>query len=116
METRVSGSQIYIGNTPVVLSESHSLVAEDPKPGKDFSNKGSWSFTVNTKVSRKILRWMTLGDRRHSRFMKQLILLKRKPKHYESIFRCLRYGDKIPRKYMRMYKEVIKSVLIKKER
>ena len=70
----------------------------------------SFSFTINTKVSRKILRWMTLGDRRHSRFMKQIVALKRNPKHHEAIFRFLRYGNKIPRKYQRKYKEVIKQM------
>lgn len=114
MGTKVSGSKLYFSKEPIEVKESSPAPKEDYNCG--LSKEASLSFTVNTKASRKILRWMTLGDRRHSRFMKQLVLLKRHPKHYESIFRCLRYGDKIPRKYMRKYKEVIKSVLIRKER
>lgn len=108
METKVSRNTIYIGNTQIEVEESIPITDEKIEWGD--GKGGSLSFTINTKVSRKILRWMTLGDRRHSRFMKQIVLLKQNPKHHEAIFRCLRYGNKIPRKYQRKYKEVIKQM------
>ena len=108
METKVSSKTIYIGNSQIEVKESIPITDEKIEWGD--GKGGSLSFTINTKVSRKILRWMTLGDRRHSRFMKQIAFLKCNPKHHEAIFRCLRYGNKIPRKYMRLYKDVIKRV------
>lgn len=108
METKVSRNTIYIGKTQIEVEESIPITDEKIEWGD--GKGGSLSFTINTKVSRKILRWMTFGDRSHSRFMKQIVLLKRNPKHHEAIFRCLRYGNKIPRKYKRTYKEVIKQM------
>ena len=108
METKVSSNTIYIGNSQIEVKEYIPITDEKIEWGD--GKGGSLSFTINTRVSRKILRWMTLGDRRHSRFMKQIILLKQHPKHHESIFRRLRYGNKIPRKYQRKYKEVIKRM------
>ena len=108
METKVSSKTIYIGDAQVEVTESIPITDEKVEWGD--GKGGSLTFTIKTKASRKILRWMTLGDRRHSRFMKQIVLLKQNPKHHEAIFRCLRYGNKIPRKYKRMYNEVIKQM------
>lgn len=108
METKVSRNTINIGNTQIEVEESIPIT--DKKIEWGDGKGGSLSFTIKTKVSRKILRWMTLGDRRHSRFMKQIALLKQHPKHHEAIFRFLRYGNKTPRKYKRKYKEVIKQM------
>lgn len=104
----LKGNSVFIGKEPIKVKESTPMTAENVEwvKGKGYS----FSFTVNTTVSRKILRKMTLRDRRYSRFMKQIVLLKQHPKHHEAIFRCLRYGNKIPRKYKRKYKEVIKQM------
>lgn len=108
METKERCSQIYIGDASIEIKESIPMADENVNWGD--GKGGSITFTINKRVSRKILRWMTLGDRHHSRFMKQVVSLNRNPKHYEAIYRCLRYGNKIPRKYNRKYKEVIKHV------
>ena len=104
----LKGNAVFFSKEPIEVKESTPMTAENVEWVKGTGD--SFSFTVNTTVSRKILRWMTLGDRRHSRFMKQIVALKRNPKHHEAIFRCLRYGNKIPRKYQRKYKEVIKQM------
>ena len=104
----LKGNAVYFSKEPIEVKDSTPITAENVEWIK--SKGDSFSFTVNTTVSRKILRWMTFGDRRHSRFMKQIVLLKQHPKHHEAIFRCLRYGNKIPRKYQRNYKEVIKQM------
>lgn len=112
METKDSVSQIYIGDANIEIKKSI------PMNDKEFNwgdgKGGSITLTINKRISRKILRWMTLGDRQHSRFIKQLVMLKYNPKHYEVILRCVRYRNKVPRKYMRMYKEVIKRIIITK--
>ena len=112
METKVSSNTIYIGNSQIEVKESIPMTEDKVEWGD--GKGGSITFTIKTKVSRKILRWMTLGDRQHSRFLKQLEMLNRHPKNYEVILRCVRYRNKVPRKYMRMYKEVIKRILITK--
>lgn len=112
METKESCSQVYIGDASIEIKESIPMADENVNWGD--GKGGSITFTINKRVSRKILRWMTLGDRQHSRFMKQLVMLKYNPKHYEVILRCVRYRNKVPRKYMRMYKEVIKRIIITK--
>ena len=108
METKENCSKVYIGDASIEIKESIPMADENVNWGD--GKGGSITFTINKRVSRKILRWMTLGDRQHSRFMKQIVALKRNPKHHEAIFRCLRYGNKIPRKYKRMYNEVIKQM------
>lgn len=105
METKASGNQLFFSKEPINVGNAIA-----PAEGWHKDTGNSFQCSVNIKTSRKILRWMTLGDRRHSRFMKQLVALKRNPKHYEAISRCLRYGNKIPRQYNRKYKEVIKHV------
>ena len=104
----LKGNAVFISKEPIEVKESTPITTGNVEWVKGTGD--SFSFTIKTKASRKILRWMTLGDRRHSRFMKQIVALKRNPKHHEAIFRCLRYGNKIPRKYKRKYKEVIKQM------
>ena len=103
----LKGNSVYFSKGPIDVENAIPLPEESPNDAA-----ASFLCSVNMKASRKILRWMTLGDRRHSRFMKQIVLFKRNPKHHEAIFRCLRYGNKIPRKYKRKYKEVIKQMKI----
>ena len=101
----VKAVSLYVSKKPIEV--------ENPIPLPEHRHDDmidSFQCSVNMKASRKILRCMTLVDRRNSRFMKQIILLKLNPKHNEAIFRCLRYGNKIPRKYQRKYKEVIKQM------
>ena len=104
----LKGNAVYFSKEPIEVKGSIPITTGNVEWVKGTGD--SFSFTIKTKVSRKILRWMTLEDRRHSRFMKQIVLLKRNPKPHEAIFRCLRYGNKIPRKYQRKYKEVIKQM------
>ena len=105
----LKGNAVYFSKEPIDVENAIPL-AEKESNGM-LGAETSLSFTVQTSyISRKIIRWMILCDRRHSRFMKQIVLLKRNPKHHEAIFRCLRYGNKIPRKYQRKYKEVIKQM------
>ena len=104
----LKGNAVFISKEPIEVKGSIPITTGNVEWVKGSGD--SFSFTIKTKASRKILRWMTLGDRRHSRFMKQIVLLKQHPKHHEAIFRCLRYGNKIPRKYQRKYKEVIKQM------
>lgn len=108
----LKGNAVFFSKEPIEVKESTPITAENVEWVKGKGD--SFSFTIKTKVSRKILRWMTLGDRRHSRFMKQLAMLKYNPKHSEVILRCVRYRNKVQRKYMRMYKEVIKRIIITK--
>ena len=112
METKENCSKVYIGDASIEIKESIPMADENVNWGD--GKGGSITFTINKRVGRKILRWMTLFDRQHSRFMKQLAMLKYNPKHYEVILRCVRYRNKVPRKYMRMYKEVIKRIIITK--
>ena len=105
MENKVSGNQIFFRKEPINVGNAIPLAE-----GWNKYTANSFQCSVNVKASRKILRWITLGDRRHSRLMKQLVMLKHNPKHYEAIHRCFRYGNKIPRKYKRKYKEVIKQI------
>ena len=101
----VKAVSLYVSKKPIEVENSI------PLPEHIHNDMiGSFQCSVNMKASRKILRWMTFVNRRHSRFMKQIFLLKLNPKHHEAIFRFLRYGNKIPRKYQRKYKEVIKQM------
>jgi hypothetical protein len=101
----LKGNVVFISKEPIDVENAIPLPEENPNDAA-----ASFLCSLNMKASRKILRWMTLGDRRHSRFMKQIVLLKQHPKHHEAISRCLRYGNNIPRKYQRKYKEVIKQM------
>ena len=101
----IKSEVLYFSKEPINVGN-----AIPPAEGWHKDTTNSFQCSVNVKASRKILRWMTLGDRRHSQFMRQVVLLKRNPKHVEAIHRCLHYGNKIPRKYKRAYKEVIKRV------
>lgn len=101
----IKAVSLYISKKPVEV--------ENPIPLPEHSHDdmiSSFQCSVNMKTSRKILRWMTKGDREHSRFMKQMVVFRSQQKHREAVFRCLHYGNKIPRKYKRMYKEVIKRI------
>lgn len=111
METKERGNQLIFSKEPINVGNAITMTGNyEWHLVKDLPPLRCTVY----KTSRKILRWMTLGDRQHSRFMKQLVMLKYNPKHYEVILRCVRYGNKVPRKYMRMYKEVIKRIIITK--
>ena len=101
----IKAVSLYISKKPVEV--------ENPIPLPEHSHDdmiSSFQSSVNMKISRKILRWMTKRDWEHNRFMKQMVVFRSQQKHQEAVFRCLRYGNKIPRKYKRMYKEVINRI------
>ena len=66
----------------------------------------SYKSTLQSHVRRLIRRKIA----RHSRFMRQMNVLERNERHYLVIRRCLKYGDRVPRKYRRAYGEVIRSM------
>ena len=66
----------------------------------------SYKSTLQSRVRRLIRREIA----RHSRYMRQMNVLERNERHYLVIRRCLRYGDRVPRKYRRAYGEVIRSM------
>ena len=70
----LKGNAVYFSKEPIEVEGSIPITTGNVEWVKGKGD--SFSFTINTKVSRKILRWMTLGDRRHSRFMKQIVVLK----------------------------------------
>ena len=47
---------------------------------------------------------------RHNRFIRQITVLQSNERHRIVIRRCLKYGDRVPRKYRRAYGEVIRSM------
>ena len=71
----LKGNAVYFSKEPINVRNAVSV------PELNYERMSGEPFplncSVNVKASRKILRWMTLGDRRHSRFMKQIVTLKR---------------------------------------
>ena len=60
--------------------------------------------------NRKMRKIIARSTVRHNRFIRQITVLQRNERHCIVIRRCLKYGDRVPRKYRRAYGEVIRSI------
>ena len=60
--------------------------------------------------NRKMRKIIARSTVRHNRFIRQITVLQRNERHCIVIRRCLKYGDRVPRKYRRAYGEVIRSM------
>lgn len=61
-------------------------------------------------INRDFRKFITREQVRHNRFIRQITVLQRNERHCIVIRRCLKYGDRVPRKYRRAYGEVIRSM------
>ena len=87
------------------LGESGDKVIE---PGQ-WRPVETYSANVTMRMNKKMRRFLDRHHAFHNGFERQMAALRENPKHLAVIYRCSRYGDRIPHKYRVMYPEVIRA-------
>lgn len=112
--------KVYIMEADKVVAEapveSMAISAENLAEPMEYSEDmaGLMTFEMGAlsieNLNRDFRKFITREQVRHNRFIRQITVLQRNERHYLVIRRCLRYGDRVPRKYRRAYGEVIRSL------
>lgn len=107
---------LYVGDQPIDVSRFSSLESEEVSDAThEFPQ--SFSFSVGMTYPKRVGRLLKKEMRRQKCVMKEIAMVKKDFKSFKVIVRCIHYGNRVPRKYRRLYKELIKSMLRgKKER
>ena len=87
------------------LGESGDKVIEPGLWHPDETCSANFTMRMNKKMRRFLCRHRAF----HNGFERQMAVLRENPKHLAVIYRCSRYGDRIPHKYRVMYPEVIRA-------
>ena len=83
--------------------------------GDKVIDPGQWrpdeTYSVNftVRINKKMRRFLDRNHAFYNGFERQMAVLRENPKHLAVIYRCFRYGDRIPHKYRVMYPEVIRA-------
>lgn len=100
-----------VANTSTLAISAESL-AEPMEHSEDMA--GPMTFPMGTlsikSLNRDFRKYINRNTVRHDRFIRQIMVLNRNGCHFRVIYRCLWYGDRVPRKYRRAYGEVIRSM------
>lgn len=100
----------YIGEQPIDINQCTSIeLNEDYDTTQEFSR--SFSLSATLAYSRRVHRFFRERAILHNRVMKEIKLIMENPKHLTTIDRCVRYGNRIPRKYRKNYKELTRTIL-----
>lgn len=95
------------------LNDVTFIVSHKDKKGELGPNWDTYqkTFTANTSIhGKRIVRILKKLEREQQKYRNQLIAITKDEKTYHKVFRCIRYGDKVPRKHMRKYGMVIKNL------
>lgn len=61
-------------------------------------------------ISKRVVKTLKKIERECRLYYKQFVNLVKDERAYHKIRRCVKYGDKVPRKYMRKYNLVVKNL------
>ena len=80
----------------------------------NYIERGEWNPSTHMRpiriLSKRSMRISGRAFRRDAKAGVQAFYLGKNPTHAKKVRRCIRYGDRIPRKYLRRYKEAIKFI------
>lgn len=93
-----------VSSTPLVLDD---VKRERIEPGL-WHPVETYSANFTMRMNKKMRRFLDRHRAFHNGFERQMAVLRENPKHLAVIYRCSRYGDRIPHKYRVMYPEVIR--------
>lgn len=79
---------------------------------------GDWSkveepmvFTATAEIiAKRVVKTLKRIEREGKLYYRQFISLVKEESIYRKVLRCVKYGDKVPRKYMRKYGLVVKNL------
>lgn len=100
----------------VANTSTQAITAENLAEPMEYSEDmaGPMTFPMGEfsieNINRDFRKFINRDIVRHNRFIRQITVLQRNERHYLVIRRCLKYGDRVPRKYRRAYGEVIRSL------
>lgn len=94
-----------VSSTPLVLDD---VKRERIETGQWRPNE-TYSANFTMRMNKKMRRFLGRHRAFHNGFERQMAVLRENPKHLAVIYRCSRYGDRIPHKYRVMYPEVIRA-------
>ena len=112
MEKELDKMEIYISDKPILISR---IKASDTDVELSEERKG-WSQTLtftlehNSSDFKKFIKALKMRSATVRRTGYQIWLLKKHPRHILVLHRCLKYNNRLPRWFRKMYSEIAKGV------
>lgn len=110
-----TGNKFYIltrdGGEPIEMTQKVSTELKIEK--RETIEPGEWKpeeklISFELKCSRKGYEEMKRKMLRTERFDRQYLSIQSNPGHYRKVYRCMLYGDQVPRKVARRYPDFIR--------
>ena len=111
MEKELDKMEIYISDKPILISR---IKASDTDVELSEERKG-WSQTLtftlehNSSDFKKFIKALKMRSATVRRTGYQIWLLKKHPRHILVLHRCLKYNNRLPRWFRKMYSEIAKD-------
>lgn len=106
---RASDDQEWTKLNDVTFSISHKDVKGELGDCGKVEEKMDFEATVEI-TAKRIVRVLKRIEREGKLYYHQFVNLVKDESVYYKILRCVKYGDKVPRKYMRKYNLVVKNL------
>lgn len=106
---RASDDQEWTRLNDVTFNISHKDVKGEV--GACGEVKQPMVFTATTEITAKrVVKTLRKMEREGKLYYRQFISLVKEESIYRKVLRCVKYGDKVPRKHMRKYGLVVKNL------
>lgn len=113
MKKELGKTEMYISDKPILVGKIIKASDTDMEPSEE--RKG-WSQTLtftlehNTSGFKKCIKYLKMQSATVRRTGYQIWLLKEHPRHILVLHRCLKYNNRLPRWFRKMYSEIAKGV------
>ena len=112
MEKELGKMEIYISDQPILISriKASDTDVEPSEERKGWPQTHTFILEHNSSDLKKFIKAMKMQSATLSRTGYQIWLLKKHPRHILVMHRCLKYNNRLPRWFRKMYSEIAKDV------
>lgn len=114
MEKELGKTKVYISDKPILVGKITKASDTDVEPSeerKGWSQTFTFTLEHNTSGFKKFIKALKMRSVTARRTGYQIWLLKEHPRHILVLHRCLKYNNRLPRWFRKMYSEIAKGVL-----
>lgn len=111
MEKELDKIEIYISDQPILISriKASDTDVEPSEERKGWSQTYTFTLEHNSLGFKKFIKAVKMRSATVRRTGYQIWLLKKHPRHILVLHRCLKYNNRLPRWFRKMYSEIAKG-------
>ena len=114
MEKELGKTEVYISDKPILVGKiikANDTGVEPSEERKGWSQTYSFTLEHNSQGFKKFVKAMKMRKATVRRTGDQIRILKEHPHHILVLHRCLKYNNRLPRWFRKMYSEIAKGVM-----